>query len=65
MRDPRGMLQGVGITKQVRWLTFEVGDTVDREACAELVREAAAVALMSRGERAVRAMDRDDEARSG
>ena len=26
MRDPRGLLQGVGITKQVRWLTFEPGD---------------------------------------
>jgi len=65
MRDPRGMLQGVGITKQVRWLTFEIGDAVDREACAELVREAAAVAMMSRGERAIRAMDRDDELRSG
>ena len=56
MRDPRGLLQGRGITKQVRWLTFEIGDVVDREACAELVREAAAVAVMSRGERAMRAM---------
>ena len=61
MRDPRGLLQGVGITKQVRWLTFEIGDRVDRQACADLIREAAAVALMSRGERAMRAMDRDNE----
>ena len=60
MRDPRALLQGAGITKQVRWLTFETGDAVEREACAELVREAAAVALMTRGERALRAMDRDD-----
>src|SRR5688572_3941829 len=29
MRDPRGLLQGLGITKQVRWLTFEAGDEVD------------------------------------
>ena len=60
MRDPRGLLQGAGITKQVRWLTFEPGDTIDREACADLLREAARVALMTRGERTLRAMDRDD-----
>ena len=40
MRDPRGVLQGLGITKQVRWLTFEIGDASTDEACAELVREA-------------------------
>jgi hypothetical protein len=59
MRDPRGMLQGAGITKQVRWLTFEPGDVIDRAACMDLVREAARVALMTRGERTIQAMDRD------
>lgn len=57
MRDPRGLLQGAGITKQVRWLTFVPGDTMDRAACAELLREAAHVARMSRGERMLRAED--------
>ena len=57
MADPRGMLKGEGITKQVRWLTFEAGDEIDPERCAELVREAARVATMSKGERALRSMD--------
>ena len=57
MRDPHGLLQGAGITKQVRWLTFVPGDTIDGDRCAELLREAALVAAMSRGERMLRAMD--------
>lgn len=61
MRDPRRLLHGEGITKQVRWLTFRPGDPIDKGACADLLREAAAVARMSRGERALRAMDRDAE----
>jgi hypothetical protein len=60
MRDPDGVLQGVGITKQVRWLTFVDAGAVDVERCVELVHEAARVALMSRGERLLRSMDRDD-----
>jgi hypothetical protein len=63
MRDPRGLLQGAGITKQVRWLTFEPGDAIDADAGAALLREAARVALMTRGERALRAMDRADDGR--
>ena len=59
MRDPHGRLHGAGITKQVRWLTFEPGDAIDREAAADLLREAARVACMTRGERALQAMDRD------
>jgi hypothetical protein len=59
MRDPRGLLRGEGITKQVRWLTFVPGDSIDPGACAELVREAAHVASMTRGERMLRSMDRD------
>lgn len=57
MRDPGGLLQGAGITKQVRWLTFEQGDEIDVDQCAELVREAARVAAMTRGERTLRSMD--------
>ena len=62
MRDPHRVLQGVGITKQVRWLTFRPGDEIDPDRCAELLREAAAVASMSRGERILRAMDAEEDA---
>ena len=57
MADPDRLLQGEGITKQVRWLTFEDGDAMDIERFVELVREAARVALMTRGERMLRSMD--------
>ena len=57
MRDPRGILQGAGITKQVRWLTFPPGTEIDAEVCREYLAEAAEVARMSRGERALRAED--------
>jgi hypothetical protein len=61
MRDPGHLLQGAGITKQVRWLTFRVGDTIDADTCAALLREAATVATLSRGDRVVRAMTSDDD----
>lgn len=57
MRDPYGLLQGAGITKQVRWLTFRPGDTFDELRIVELIREAATVARMARRERVLRAMD--------
>jgi hypothetical protein len=57
MRDPHGILEGAGITKRVRWLTFHPGDPLDHDRLANYIREAADVALMSRGERALRAMD--------
>ena len=57
MADPHGLLQGVGITKQVRWLTFTREEQVDVERCLELVREAAEVAAMTRDERILRSMD--------
>lgn len=57
MRDPEHRLQGVGITKQVRWLTFDAGDRVDREICRRLLLEAAHVVRMTRGERILRAAD--------
>jgi hypothetical protein len=62
MDDPRGVLKGAGITKQVRWLTFEAGDRVDARLCQKLIKEAARVATMSRGERRLRAMQLDDGA---
>ena len=59
MEDPDGLLQGAGVTKQVRWLTFEtVGDIPP--TAADLIREAVRVAVMSRSERLARQMDRDE-----
>lgn len=57
MRDPLGLLKGVGITKQVRWLTFLDGDPIPAELCRELILEGARVATMTRGERILQAMD--------
>jgi hypothetical protein len=61
MADPHGLLQGEGITRQVRWLTFVDPDEIDVERCVELIHEAAAVAAMTRGERMLRSMDGGDE----
>ncbi len=58
MDDPRGLLQGAGITRQVRWLTFREGDPIDEAACTDLLHEAVRVATMSRHERLLRAEDR-------
>jgi hypothetical protein len=59
MRDPRGLLQGQGITKRVRWLTFTSVDQIDDASCAELLDEAVRVATMTRDERMLRSMDRE------
>ena len=59
MRDPLGLLKGVGITKQVRWLTFLENDPIPAELCRELILEGARVATMTRGERILQAMDGD------
>jgi hypothetical protein len=60
MDDPGGVLQGRGITRRVRWLTFRPGDTIDASVLGALVREAARVALLSRAERLAIVLDRDD-----
>jgi hypothetical protein len=46
MDDRNGVLQGAGITKYARWLTFMPGDTLDEPMLAALVREAARVAVV-------------------
>ena len=51
MDDPGQVMLGVGVTKQARWLTFREIQEIDTTICAELVREAARVALLSRSER--------------
>ena len=58
MDDPVRLLQGEGITRQVRWLTFTSPDEIDPEATIALVREGARVAALSRGERLAIALER-------
>ena len=60
MDDPGSRLSGAGVTLQARWLTFRPGDPIDAATCAELVREAARIAAMSRSERFARSLDRDE-----
>jgi hypothetical protein len=60
MNDDRGMLDGEGVTRQVRWLTFRPGDPIDAPVLAGLIREGARVAAMTRGERLLSAIDRDE-----
>jgi hypothetical protein len=59
MRDDDGVLQGAGITRQVRWLTFRESDALDRLRLERLVLEGARVARMTRDERLVSALDRE------
>jgi hypothetical protein len=59
MDDPDGVLQGAGVTKRVRWLTFTPGDPIDEDHLAGLLYEAVRVAVMTRGERLLGAIDRE------
>ena len=60
MDDPQGLLQGAGVTKQVRWLTFERPDEIDAGPTIALVREGARVAALTRGERLAQGLDREE-----
>lgn len=60
MRDPRGLLQGAGITRQVRWVTLTPDAMLPEAELAELIREAARVTALSRDERFGIAMTRDE-----
>lgn len=51
MEDPDGVLNGAGVTKLARWLTYEPGDTIDRAVATRLVDEAARVAVIPRSVR--------------
>jgi hypothetical protein len=51
MADPDHLLQGLGITKQVRWVTLRPGAMLSEDQLAPLVRESARVATLSRAER--------------
>ena len=58
MADPHGRLIGEGITRQVRWLTYRPGDRVDAAGLGPLVREGVRVAVLPRGEKLGRMLDR-------
>jgi len=58
MNDPGELLQGAGVTKQVRWLTFSAPGDIDPEPTIALVREGARIAALTRGERLAIALDR-------
>jgi len=51
MDDARGELNGAGITKKARWLTYEPGDRIDEQQALRLVEEAVRVALIPRSAR--------------
>jgi hypothetical protein len=48
LRDPEGLLQGAGVTKQARWLTVRSAGDIDAERFEALVREAAVTAGIPR-----------------
>lgn len=57
MDDPDRLLEGR--IARARWVTFRAGESLDSPKLSRLVREAARVALLSRGERLVAALDRE------
>lgn len=59
MHDPDGALQGAGITRQVRWLTWWPGDAIDAKTVEPLLREGLRVARLPRAERFAAAMERE------
>ena len=59
MRDPNGVLDGAGITKMARWLTYEPGDTIDEPLALRLLEEAIRIARMSKAERVAARFEAD------
>jgi hypothetical protein len=51
LADPAGVLQGRGVTKRARWLTYAPGDVVDEAVARGFLLDAAAVARRDRRER--------------
>src|SRR5262249_2028130 len=54
--DPERRLEGRGITKRARWLTWTPGEDVDEALVADYVRRAVAVSVLPRDERFALAM---------
>ena len=62
MADPDGLLQGAHLgLRKVRFTTFTEGQPIPGPALERLTREAARVALLTRGERLARSFDREWE----
>lgn len=59
MADPDRRLEGRGITKLARWLTFAPGDEIHPAAVTPLILDCARIAGLSRAERAFLELDRD------
>ena len=60
MADPHRILEGAHLgLRQVRFLTFQPGTSIPEAECAELIREAARVAALTRDRRLALALDRD------
>lgn len=59
MRDPDGVLQGAGVTKRARWLTFQAVEEIDGAVATQLVEEAVRVAGMSHEERHASLQERE------
>ena len=62
MSDPRGLMDGAGITKRARWVTLTPGSRLPERTLAALSRESVRVTSMSRGERFALAMAREEAA---
>jgi hypothetical protein len=60
MDDPDGLLQGGGVTRQVRWLTFSSPEQIHPEPAIALIREGVRVAALTRSERLGLALDREE-----
>ena len=58
MNDPDDAMQGTGVTKQARWLTYDSVDDIDEDLARRLLREALRVAGMSHEERHAILVDR-------
>jgi hypothetical protein len=59
MSDPNGLLRGAHLKlKKVRYLTYEPGERPVSKVVVDFTREAARIASMSRGERALLRMSR-------
>ena len=65
MDDPNGLLQGAGITKQVRWLTLNSLYEVDEGVLEAFVLESVQVAVLSRSERVAMLVDREERQSEG
>jgi hypothetical protein len=52
IEDPRHVLDGAGITKRARWLTYLPGDAIDEAVAVELIHAAAGFARIRGGGRA-------------